>query len=286
MTTLVYGPYPPSPGSDAADGLAMVRALVHDGEQVVTASPEPSAAHRHFDVGGGSGALALYRLSGSLSRAVIRLDAAGLQAASDVPRLRPARLVLGRALRRVGDTELHLRRVPGDVSRRWVADVAAAATTVVVQSEEERDALVSAGLRSEVVRVDGPTAGAGGQDRQTALPAWTATTLEGLQRDVRRRAAASRGEAAAPGRGARGLAAQPLREIPPLALTPIQSRKPGVIFVKRLIRRLVAWQLDPIIQHVNRVHRAAIAAVEQSADQPKAASTSARAVARKDRSEA
>lgn len=284
MTTLVYGPYPPTPGAPSAATLALVRSLVSEGHQVVVISPTPSAAHHHLDVGGATGAASLLRMTGDITRAIVRLDATGLQAGADGPRLRLARAVLGRALRRIPEVELHLDRVPSNPNPRWVTAVVGAADTVVVESEDERRALVAAGQPDATIRLAAQVAPTARQ-RGPALPPWTGTTRATLQRDVRRRAAAARAGSGSAGSGA-GPAAAGLREIPPLALTPIQSAKPGVVHVKRLIRRLVAWQLDPIIQHLNRLHRASIASVEQLDAQDSTRSARATAVDRNERSEA
>lgn len=284
MTTLVYGPYPPSGGPEADQTLALVRSLVADGADVVVASPRPSAAHHHFDVGGAKGALALLRASGPVERAFVRLDAEGLQADVDAPRLRVARALLGRTFRRIGDVELRLDRVPAQANDRWARAVVIPATSVLVGTDVERDALVRAGVDRGRVRLLEEAEPSSPTKRGT-LPAWSGTTRDAIQRDVRRRAAAARASSGDASASSTARASAPLREIGPLALTPIQSSKPGVVHLKRFIRRLVAWQLDPIIQHLNRLHRASVAAVDQL-DQASTRSTSAIAVERNDRSEA
>jgi hypothetical protein len=52
-----------------------------------------------------------------------------------------------------------------------------------------------------------------------------------------------------------------LRRIRPLGL-PVAEGPPARRLVKRLSRRLTAWQIDPVITQVNRLHRAAADAVE------------------------
>lgn len=53
-----------------------------------------------------------------------------------------------------------------------------------------------------------------------------------------------------------------------LALAPVQrphavSARPGVSLVKRLIRRVTSWELEPIVAKVEALHRATIEAVDQ-----------------------
>ncbi|HVL03064.1 MAG TPA: hypothetical protein VM386_01375, partial [Acidimicrobiales bacterium] len=56
-----------------------------------------------------------------------------------------------------------------------------------------------------------------------------------------------------------------LRRIPPLGL-PVASGPVGRRLVKRLSRRLTAWQVDPVVIQVNRLHRAAADAVDAAAE--------------------
>lgn len=285
MTVLVYGPYPPSPGYEAAEVFALVRSLVSDGDNVTVVSPVPSAAHHHVDLGTPAGGLALWRLVPGHDRVIVRLDAAGLLAGSDPPRALPGRFALGRALRRATRLELRLDRVPSPVSSRWVAAVVLPADDVVVSSEEERRSLLDAGAPIATVRVEAPEQDSSG-GRPADLPSWSGRTREALQRDVRRRAAAVREGRTSAEPGTRASATAPLREIAPLGHAPIRSPKPGVAFVKRLVRKLVGWQLEPIIQHVNRLHQATVASVDRAGDQGSSSSTRAAAVARNDRSDA
>lgn len=97
-----------------------------------------------------------------------------------------------------------------------------------------------------------------------------------LQHEIRTRAAAARGGAivkdrrtagAGPGRAVR--ASAPLRRVPSLVLPPPNSARPGAGLAKRVIRRLTAWQIDPVVDQVNRLQQAAIQALEATAaDRP------------------
>ena len=273
---LVATPYPTMSGPESAAGFALVQRLAAAGDDVVVVSPRPSAAHHHADAGSPRGAARLASLAGGRDRLVLRLDAAALQSGSDSPRLLPARLALGAAVRRATKTELILDRVPSTVARRWASLVVAPAERVTVASDAERDALVRAGVAAGVLNVDPdilPPApdrvldairgrGPSPEARGSALSAAS------IEATIRRRAA----EAQTPleaglGPGQRGLAAKNLRSIPPLERPQIRSRNPGHLAIKRVQLKLLSWMFDWVIQHVNRLHQATIDAVETLDDQ-------------------
>jgi DNA-directed RNA polymerase specialized sigma24 family protein len=77
--------------------------------------------------------------------------------------------------------------------------------------------------------------------------------------NLARRAARRAGpEANLPGTAA----SRPLLALPPLHPAPPRSPKAGVGLVKRVVHKLVGWQIDPVIEHVNRLHRAVLEAIE------------------------
>jgi glycosyltransferase involved in cell wall biosynthesis len=74
-----------------------------------------------------------------------------------------------------------------------------------------------------------------------------------------------------PGRGRRAGARTPLDRLDPLVLPPPRSARPGVGPVKRVVRSLTAWQLDPIVEQVNALQRAILderAAPPEPEDRP------------------
>ncbi len=83
-------------------------------------------------------------------------------------------------------------------------------------------------------------------ERGSALPRHTAT-------------GAARGGVEGVRAGARSAA---LRRVPPLVLPAPVSARPGVSAVKRVIRRLTAWQVDPVVDQVNRLRQALIESAE------------------------
>lgn len=91
-----------------------------------------------------------------------------------------------------------------------------------------------------------------------------------VQAEVERRAAAQRGikVKAEPAAGATGREAIPdhvatplrrLRQVPP---PPATSARPGVSTVKRLIRRVIAWEVDPLREQLVDLQKAATQAAE------------------------
>ena len=91
---------------------------------------------------------------------------------------------------------------------------------------------------------------------------------EAVMAEIHRRAAAARGvkvtanATLAQSRRAAGKAAVPLRRLRDVPLPPATSARPGVSTVKRLIRRLIAWEVDPLRDQVTRLHEASIKAAE------------------------
>jgi glycosyltransferase involved in cell wall biosynthesis len=54
-----------------------------------------------------------------------------------------------------------------------------------------------------------------------------------------------------------------LRGLPPLAVPSSASRNPLARLVKRVVRRLTAWQIDPIVHQVNAVQRATARSIDE-----------------------
>ncbi|MBM3673549.1 MAG: glycosyltransferase family 4 protein [Actinobacteria bacterium] len=98
---------------------------------------------------------------------------------------------------------------------------------------------------------------AAGREVATA-EAWpTGADRAAIQAEVRRRAATRR----PPGTPARAEdPAEPLRHLPRLELPPPVSVHTGVTTLKRVVRKLTRWQLDPIVEQVNDLARAAAGA--------------------------
>ncbi|MCU1358652.1 MAG: glycosyltransferase [Acidimicrobiales bacterium] len=95
-----------------------------------------------------------------------------------------------------------------------------------------------------------------------------AVDRDAVMAEVHRRSAALRGVKVDPTAGTRaprkgeGSAAVPLRRLRHVPLPPATSARPGVSTVKKLIRRVIAWEVDPLRDQVTRLHEAAIQAAE------------------------
>ncbi len=97
---------------------------------------------------------------------------------------------------------------------------------------------------------------------------WSNDGRDAVMAEIRGRAARRRpdrtgttsGRASARASGAR---TAPLRQIRPLAMPEARSARPGASLMKRVVRRLTAWQIDPIIGQVNRLQQATIDTVSQ-----------------------
>jgi glycosyltransferase involved in cell wall biosynthesis len=90
---------------------------------------------------------------------------------------------------------------------------------------------------------------------------------EAVMAEVRRRSAALRGVKVAPTAGQAprrtdALVTTPLRRLRPVPLPTATSARPGVSTVKKLIRRIIAWEVDPLRDQVTRLHEASLKAAE------------------------
>ena len=85
--------------------------------------------------------------------------------------------------------------------------------------------------------------------------------------EIRRRSAAARGvrvKSTATGRPGTPVeaAATPLRRLRPVPPPPATSARPGVSTVKKLIRRVIAWEVDPLREQLVRLQKASLQAAE------------------------
>jgi hypothetical protein len=254
--TVVFGPYPPIPGPAAAATRDEVRRWLAAGDEVRVVSPVPSAAHDHADLSRPAGALRFARRAVGAQRLVVHLDA-DLMASPRHRHELPARLALAAALRSARRSTVVLpagHRPPGAGWTRLVLEAADEVTT-------------EAGAEETVA---GEPDGGQGQ-----APAWDLgpdPTREELEAEIRRRAALRR-TAATGGTGPSDDAGSrppvpPLSSLPLLGPVPPRSTRPVAALVKRVVRRLVAWQIDPVIEHVNLLHRAVVRTVESPPERP------------------
>lgn len=98
-----------------------------------------------------------------------------------------------------------------------------------------------------------------------------------IQREVRLRAAAARGVRvstagatdveSADALRLRGELSAPVRRVGYVGLPAPTSARPGVGFVKRVVKRLTSWEVEPVVGHVNELRGATTEAVEGLAAQ-------------------
>jgi glycosyltransferase involved in cell wall biosynthesis len=92
---------------------------------------------------------------------------------------------------------------------------------------------------------------------------------EAVMAEIRARAAARRGSVTAAPAGevapAPTHASAPLRRLPALGLPEPSSARFGAGLLKRAVRRLTLWELEPVVEQVNQLQRAAVEAAELSA---------------------
>jgi glycosyltransferase involved in cell wall biosynthesis len=101
---------------------------------------------------------------------------------------------------------------------------------------------------------------------------WPTTDRDAVMTEIRIRAARRRPAVAVAGEGATGrrlpptARTAPLRRLTPLSMPEARSARPGASSLKRVVRRLTAWQVDPLIGQVNRLQQATIDALAVAAD--------------------
>ncbi|MDQ1648081.1 MAG: D-inositol-3-phosphate glycosyltransferase [Frankiaceae bacterium] len=98
----------------------------------------------------------------------------------------------------------------------------------------------------------------------------TAGDRDDVQAAVTDRAARRRGAAGSGGVAGRGRAparaggdTAALRRLPPLTLPPATSARFSAAIVKKTIRRLTGWEIDPVVHQVNALREAVIVSLEQ-----------------------
>ncbi len=69
--------------------------------------------------------------------------------------------------------------------------------------------------------------------------------------------------APAAGGPAAGRASLPLRHLSRMERAPLKSNKPGGVLIKRTLAKVLAWQFDWVIEHVNQLHQATIDALDE-----------------------
>ena len=231
--TVIYGPYPPMPGPSATASLEHVRRLLASGNDVRVISPTPSAAHEHADLRWPKEAWRFARQASGAAELIVHLDADLISSTLHRQEL-PARLAFAAAVRSAGRSTVYLPRGHGRLSAGWARMVVDAADEVLTEADEVPDEPVEEVTHAPALDWNLPSQ----------------PTRDEIEAEIRRRAGMRRtanGQGPAPAIGA-------LRDLPRLHAAAPRSANPLVAVVKRTIRRLVAWQIDPVIEHVNLLH--------------------------------
>jgi hypothetical protein len=124
---------------------------------------------------------------------------------------------------------------------------------------------LAAALRAELTG----TAAAAADD--TGAPTWHfdgPVDRDAVMAEIHQRSAAARGiksrrgTAGAPSTAPAASAALPLRRLRPVPPPPATSARPGVSTVKKAIRRVIAWEVDPLREQLVRLQQASLQAAE------------------------
>jgi hypothetical protein len=134
---------------------------------------------------------------------------------------------------------------------------------------------LAAALRAAVTGSTGtagaPGSGPSGSSGSSGASTWAfegPVDRDAVMAEIGRRSAANRGvisRAGASGRTGAGqpaTAALPLRRLRPVPPPPATSARPGVSTVKKLIRRVIAWEVDPLREQLVRLQKASLQAAE------------------------
>lgn len=271
---VVFGEYPPFTTPGAAATLATVRSLLEAGREIEVVSPQPSAAHHHADPGNPRGAVRLARIA-SGAELVARLDPGILGDCGGRRGPAVARAATGLAVRRARSATIYLSPLTAPPAGKWVRAILGPAERVVVASPEDADRLRAAGLEGTKLSVaedswwlppapSDPAAHDGGDSMSRRDP-WDVpvdASREAVEAEVRRRAARAREEEATS-----PLAASwPLQMLTPLAPAPTESSQPLFRLIKKYVHRLVAWEVVPIVEQVNHLHRATLESFGRQAE--------------------
>ncbi len=262
---VIYGDYPPASGPAAEATLAAVRSRLAGGAGVEVVSPEPSAAHHHADLSTVRGAARLARLAAGADLEMA-LDPAVLTGRGG--RGAGPQALLALAVSRARHSTVHVGPLGRATGRGRVRLVLGRAGAVTAASEADADASERAGVDRSRLSVR-PTSPSTPTERPGQTSAGNGTTprpwdlserpeREELEAAVRRRATQDREADAADS----DASTWPLHLLTPISPPPPFSRQPSAAVVTR-VRRLTACVVEPIVEHVNRLHSATIESIDR-----------------------
>jgi hypothetical protein len=287
MRTLVVGPYPPSADPVAAAVLRHVRDLRASGDECEALSLTPSAAPHHADLTRTRGALTLGRLTRGRGRVVVHYTSEIAPGPGPDAVRRLTLLAWRRALDAVAQVEVIVHRLDAGDDGALFPVLASCGGRFTAVDGSVAAKLETRGLGLPPVAVDGTYAPVSGTAPTGA--SWPAGVRE-LQAAVVDRAAVERADR-------HGTEAGRLRASSPVRVSLPTSTRPGLTTVRRLLQRLTAWEMDPLVGQVNRLRGAVLDLLDNGGpagpapdpdpgggDQPAASSsgTAARTAARND----
>jgi hypothetical protein len=248
MRVLVAGPYPPTPDPVGDVVLEHVRLLRRGGDAVTVVSPKPSAAHMTADLTTPRGSAELARLARGANLLVVHYTS-DLAVASGPRVLRTAAgVALRRALKSVDRIEVVIHRVDQHDDGAVLELLRGSSAHFAVPDVAVLARLDAQGIRLPTVRVDetfalAPSPPGRHEQWPDGHPA--------VQAVVRSRAATARADF-------HHAALDRLRASMPLRLSAPTSRRPGLTTVRRVLRRLTAWEMDPLVSQMNRIRAAVL----------------------------
>ena len=274
MRVLVVGAYPPTPDPVGPVVLDHARLLRRDGYDVTVLSPTPSAAHFAAAPATPRGAAELARLARGSDLVVVHYTS-DLAPASGPRVVRTAvRTALRRTLGPVGRLEVVIHRVDQHDDGAFLELLRGCDARFTVADITMATRLDARGIRLPNVRVD----------EAFALPApppappeqWP-DRVPALQAAIQVRAASTRADL-------HHAELDRLRASTPIRLSLPTSSRPGLTTVRRLLQRLTAWEMDPLVGQVNRLRGAMLDLLDSGGRDPGQASSgsAARTAARND----
>jgi hypothetical protein len=264
MRVLVVGPYPPTVDPVGAVVLRQVRELrrgvegADRGDDVEVLSPAPSAAHHSADLGDPRGALALRRGARDRDLVIVHYTSDLVAGLGTGGRRTATCAVWRRALRDVPRIQVVIHRIDAGDDGSILELLRESAASFAVPDAGMAARLEARGLDLPGLRVDDTFAR---PETAVAGPEPWPADVRGLQATVQARAAGARSEHHV-------AEVNRLRASVPIRLALPTSSRPGLTTVRRVLQRLTAWEMDPVVGQVNRLRGAVLDLLDSGSNPP------------------